>query len=382
MKKIIFYSIAFVFLFSACKKQKELPKADAADPVFYVKCDLDGSPLDIRAGDNDYYMNSSWYHDDPKNIYVYQGNLAKPDGAGYQVTILINDYKKTEANGLMFADSALMPGEHLYNDNNSSGLTQNWTFIPVTPLEDDAMYVWTLMDGIMEPKTIGGTGSEGYYNISRVLNVGKTYSVSLNYTKSDGSCSNSHTNVFNIGNRIQTTVSATRDMTAHGLTYKLSYTLPPYANSSWNCVWEFEDTSIVNKPEIIKSFSTGDHLVKLKLIDSSTNDTCISYYKLNASDGTVCQANYTAHFLPIQNARLYSSITILVTDPNGVVYTTKDLVQPQTSNFEIQEIGNYQANDKGQPTKRLKVKFNCIVKNGNNQIVLSNGEAKIAVAYK
>ncbi len=339
---------------------------------------MDGTPLNIEAGNDEYYMNSSWYRQDASNLYVYKANLAKQNGSGYQVTILINDYRPTLPDALMNPDSALWLGDHLYNDNSSTGLTQNVTFKPVKPMDPSSYYGWTVTDGVT-PKSYGGTGDEGY-SISCVLDAGKTYSVTLNYNDGLGVCGQSHVNVFNVGSKLQTTVVAVRDPNASELKYNFSYTLPSQYNGV-NCLWQFPNASTDTNPLTTRVFQQGTYVVKLKLTDN-TGDSCLSYYQVNATNGQACDANYVAIFAPVQNIRLYSTVTVLLTDPNGKVYSTQGLVQPQSSNFEIMNVSDYNANEKGEPTKRLKVKFNCVVKNGNTEINLKNGEARIAVSYK
>jgi len=376
MKKIIGYSVILLFLVSSCQKQKDLPLPEVTEPHFYVKCAVDGQPLDIQAGNEEYYMNSSWFYLDSPAVYVYKGNLAKQTGAGYQVTILINDSKITHTNGSMSPDSALRKGSHLYYDQNTSGLTQEISFTPARSyVGNGETYNWTITDGV-------SMWNDSRYSPSHICEVGKTYSVTLNYDDNQGNCSSTLTNVFKAGSKLQTTITASK---VADLSYKFSYApLPPYSGGNFSCLWTFPDatTEIILTPT--RTFGPGKSLINLKVKDDITNETCTSYYQLDATIGGAppCDANYKANFLPIQNNRLYASVTILLTDPQGFVYTSQGLVQPASSNFEILSVEEYSANDKGEPTKRLTAKFNCIVKNGNKEINLTGGEAKIAVAYK
>jgi len=382
MKKIIFYSITLIFVFSFCKKKQELPQPEITDPHFYVNCDMDGQPFKISAGDDNYYMSSSWYHQDSNNIYVYKGNLAKQTGSGYQVTFLINDISPATANESMKVDSTLSLGEHLYNDQNSLGLTQSFSFIPLKGPDANSFYGWSITDGINTPTNIAASSAN--YSISTVFNVGTSYSVTQNYSDVSGTCGGiSLTNVFKAGSKLNTSIIAVRNTNANPeFKYSLSYRPIP---SNIKCFWEFYDnnSSSTNFTITDRVFIPGTTTkVKLTLTEKTTNEIFVANYEVNATNGSACEANYMVDFLPVKNIRLYSSVTVLLTDPSGTVYSSQGLIQPSSSSFEILSVSNYNANENGQPTKRLNVKFNCVVKNGSKEINLKNGEAMIAVAYK
>lgn len=378
MKNSLSIIILFCVVFFSCKK-KDLPESEPTAPEFVASFEVQGNAVKLEAGNNDYYMNSSHYWDTLHSLYVCKGDLRQKTfqmGGGYALTILFNDTKTGSAAAAMSIDSALILGDHLYNDMNTSGLTQRVDFTPIKAYDANADYHWSVYDG-STTKNYTGT-----YGISPNLEIGKTYSVSFNAKDASGVCDARHTNVFKAGSKLQTNVTITRDLTIPEMRYKLSYDLPGYA-SSFRCRWDFGDntTSTVINPT--KLYQPGTYTVGLTLVDKNMNDSCISYYQLNATNGVACDANYFAKFNnSIQNNRLYSSVTILLTDPNGKVYSSHDLVQPQSSLFQILSVSDYLLNDAGQPTKRVKVKFNCVLNHGTESISLTNGEAVIAVSYK
>lgn len=380
MKKILTYPIALALLISSCKK-KDLPESELTQPEFTASFDVQGNTVKLEAGNNDYYMNSSYGRDSLNNLYVYKADLRQRTfqmGGGYALTILFNDTKATALNSGMKVDSALSLGDHLYNDLNTAGLTQRVNFDPLMSNDQASDYAWSFTDG-SSVKTYNGS-----YAIAPNLEVGKTYSVTFNYTAASGVCSAAHTNVFKAGSKVQTTITASKDTQTSELKYNLGYSIPSnYGPATWRCRWEFDNNTTSTSPTISgKLFQPGIHLIKLTLTDKAVNDSCVSFYQLNATSGNACEANYKATFLPIQNNRVFSSVTLLLTDPNGVVYTSHDLVQPASSSFQILSVNDYKTNDAGLPTKSLKVKFNCVLKNGNSQITLTNGEAVVAIAYK
>lgn len=380
MKKILSYPIVLGLLLSSCKK-KDLPESEPTQPEFTASFEVQGNAVKLEAGNNDYYMNSSYGRDSLNNLYVYKADLRQRTfqiGGGYALTILFNDTKATALNSGMKVDSALSLGDHLYNDLNTSGLTQRVNFDPLKTQDLASSYAWSVTDGI-SVKTYNDM-----YAIAPNLEVGKTYSVTFNAKDAPGVCDATLTNVFKAGSKVQTTITASKDTQTNELKYNLGYSIPAnYGPATWRCRWEFDNNTTSTSPTISgKLFLPGMHLIKLTLIDKAVNDSCVSFYQLNATSGNACEANYKATFFPIQNNRVFSSVTLLLTDPNGVVYTSHDLVQPSSSSFQILSVNDYKPNDVGLSTKSLRVKFNCVLKNGNNQITLNNGEAVVAVAYK
>ena len=221
------------------------------------------------------------------------------------------------------------------------------------------------------------------YSVSKLLDAGKTYSVSLTYDDGIGTCISSHQNEFKVGRLLQTTVSAMRESPLYELHYKFSENsvgTPPYSY-----IWDFGDSSPKSyeaSPTHSFGIVNGRHKVKLVLIDSK-KDTCISYYQIPGSPENMCEANYTATFTPLENTKIFGSVTVLLTDPSGTVYSSRDYIQGPDSWFNIVSVNNYSLKNKyGESTKSVNVKFNCKVKNGNKIINLTNGEAMFAVSYE
>ncbi|PBQ34468.1 hypothetical protein CNR22_22700 [Sphingobacteriaceae bacterium] len=379
MKKIISLSVLFLLFVASCKKQKDLPEPEINDPHFYVNCTMDGQPFNIAAGDDDYYMNTSSYFQDSDHVYVYKANLARQNSSGYQVTILFNETQETTVYNPMKVDSTLVKGKLLYNDLIIDGTTQVLTF-KAAKINSSAAYKWSCTDGTNTTTRIGSGTLHATY--SATLDVGKTYSVTLNYDDASGTCTQSLTNVFRIGNKLQTGITATK-ISSNEFKYQFFYLPVDAMFKNLQSTWSFSNGGIDTRPSPEKLFVFNTtNLVTLNLTDLSTGDSCIYRYQIHATNGSVCDANFRTEFSPIINTRIPSSVTILVTDPNGKVYSSKNLIQPQSSNFDITEVAEYNLNEKGEHTKSLKVKFNCIVKNGTTEINLKDGNAKVAVSYK
>ena len=345
-------------------------------PVFYSKCDMDGQSTTLEAGNNDYFMNASYFADSTNKLFVFKGDLRKTTctNCGYALTILFNDYKFSAPSWKMNVDSALFIGEHYYNDRSIKTEFYKSDF---TPAHNSAgTYTWTFFDG----KT---TSTLEEFSGSKLLNANKTYTVTLKYDNGQGTCFTSHENVFKIGNPLQTTVSAVRQTPLYESHYQFS--AQATGQAPYQYLWDFNDQttpSTESAPTHSFAFKSGDYKVKLRIIDSK-NDTCFSYYQINGSPEQSCTANFNMAFKPIDNPKLFGSVTVLLTDANGIEYSSKELVQNPNDKFFIESLKDYSLRNKnGEPTKSVKVNFNCVVKNGATEIKLSNGSAIFAVSYK
>lgn len=359
-------------LFYACKK-KELPPEDQGEtalPVFYLKGMVNGLPLKLEAGANDYYMNSSYFLD-TSNVYVYKAELKQKNCngvCGYGITVLINDFQAAQQGMPMNVDGGLKTGTYNFNDQNFSPPYYSAKFTPVEAKVSTAAYSWVFSDG----QVING------YEATRNFDAHKKYTATLNYSKD---CSASHLNLFDVGNNLQTTVQATRDM---NLIETLTYHFSSNATGSgpYRYHWDFgDDTEISTESNPTHRYlREGRYTAKLQMTDD--NNFCTSYYQVSASFQKDCSANYTAVFTPVKNTKAFSAITVIVTDPNGVIYSSRETNQPDNSSFEIVSIDDYKENERSELTKKIKIKFNCSTKANGNEIVIKNGEAVIAVSYK
>ncbi|MDO9001504.1 MAG: PKD domain-containing protein [Bacteroidota bacterium] len=371
MKLNVLAVFIIAMIFSSCNKKNLPPKEEEPAPVFYFKCMANEFPVSIDAGVSGYYMTSSYFQDS-SSIYVFKGELKQKNcsaNCGFGITVLINDYKVSPS-GNMVIDSTLSLSSYQYNDGNIEPLFYIGNFVPRQNSTQNLSYKWQFSDGNMFYTT----------SCTKTLKAHSKYTCNLETTSSlFGNIA--HSNVFDIGNPVQTNVSATRIAPFSAFYYKFS-ALNPTGVAPYNYLWEFGDgyTSSDVSPSheyIISNYYTA----KLTLIDSN-KDTCISYYQVPVVDGLFGESNFSAYFSPIQNPKALSAVTILVSDPSGNIYSSSSQNQAQNSHFQIVSIENYSAPESSQIFKKIKIKFNCKVYNGSNVLDITNGEAVIAIAYK
>lgn len=376
MKKTVLYLALLIIGFSSCKK-KELPVQNSEEPVFYLNYFLNGTSQRIEAGNNDYFMSTNWSQD-TSMVYVLQGDLMQSAGTamkGNAISLLFNDVSPSTPNASMKVDSILKLGSHLLNNQLIQGTSQKLSFTADKVFNSSSTYQWELNDGNGDIRTFSG------YSITEELPLGKSYSVSLKYDDNIGGCATTHTNVFRVGSKLQTKIIAKRDTSTPEFKYTFSYPLP-YTGGTFSCAWKSSDgyTSSMKSPTHL--FNPGTYLISLMLVDLKTSYTCYSYYQLNAANGTVCEANFSATFSEVQNSTFFATATVLLTEPDGTVFSSRHVAQPASSNLEIISVSDYKHDAHGNPTKSVKVKFNCVLQNGNRQMTLTNAEGVIAVGYK
>ena len=102
-----------LFLFTLSCRKKEDPVISKETPVFYFSGSMDGSPLGLNAGENDYYMYSS-YIQDANNLYHFIGDLKRSNCStcGNRFQFRINDFKISSPGASVVIDSSLTTGSY------------------------------------------------------------------------------------------------------------------------------------------------------------------------------------------------------------------------------------------------------------------------------
>ena len=367
----IFVLFMLLFVFPSCEK-KPLPETENNEPVFYFKCNVQGSQINLSAGEENYYMSSSHYLD-TTNVYVFKADLKQTNcnsGCGYAVTILINNKVMTPSSESININTALQPGSYEFNDKN------------ITPLYYIAKLQPTRREGPVNEHTWLIADRQAYsYTASELVQANTIFSPTLSFSNIDGSCSIEHVNTFDVGNPLKVSVIGSKTVQTNVLEFDFASSC--IGTAPFTYTWDFGDgTSVSNEANPKHIYATQGYYTAVLTVRDANNRTCTTRYQVPAYVDGKCEANYTATFVPLPNTKGYSAVTIILTDPSGNVYSSKDLAQPSNSGFEIISSDDYMVNEKGEPTRRIKIKLNCTLQNGNDKLILENAEAVIAVSYK
>ncbi len=372
MKHIViilsFISICFV----GCKKDE--PISSNGSPIFYFNGTVNGSSVSLQAGVDSYYMYSS-YIQDSNNVYNFFANLKQNNcsNCANQIKIQINDYKISALNASAKIDSSLMAGNYsfLFLDSLQQGTPSkylvNFTSIPST-YDSASTYLWDFGDG----------STSVFPNPSHIYSQAGNYTVCLKIDYVN-SCSSSICNQVKVGIPealyyaiISDTVISTNTISfsAIGNGTPISY------------LWDFGDGSTATGNSVSHTFLI-DSVYKVCL-DITNSNSIVAGVCANVPTplNNNCYANFYYVSNPIPNPFSLSNILITWVDNNGIVYNSKNIVQPNDSYFKIISVENYLNNENNESTKKLHVQFKCLVSNGSNAIEINNADAVIAVSYK
>ncbi len=365
MKRTTLYSfLAIALILNSCKKKDLPPKEEESSPVFYFKGNVNGVPVRIDAGINDYYMSASHYRD-ANNVFVYKAELRQASctaNCGYALSVLINDAKFSTVYTGINVDSGLALGKHNFNDGSNAPRYYTGSFKPRT-ISIGTQYEWHFSDGTV------------YYNAntSKQLEADKTYTVVL-YTNDPQGCITSHKSIFKAGNPVQANISASYQSGKFYFSVDSPSGKPPY-----NYLWEFGDGATSTSPNPDHAFQQQNSTTRLTLTDA-TGASCTSYFQINGDNS--CESNFKGSLAPVPNTAALSAITVLVTDQNGNTYSSSSLPQPQDSKFEIVSVEEYKTNERNDRTRKLLIRFNCSLTSSAGPVNITDGEAVIAVSYQ
>lgn len=374
MKKFSPYLICFIIahLLVACGKKKYPVSTIDNEPVFYCNMTVNGTPVELQAGVNNYAMQATFFQDTNK-VYRLTGELKTPGCTNCvnSLYIGINDAKVSAVNGNINIDSALLI-------KNYDFLGTNYPLLSVVQFQANfnkpvSGYLWNFGDGITSTLA----------NPTHTFTQQKKYMVSVT-ANSTSSCVSSMYNTENLNNaskffraNITTTNTGIRTV---AFTATTSQGIPPFSY-----LWNFGDGSpTVNASNPAHTYAvTGAYPVSLRIVDANNDTAYAKYNVITQNDVSSCAVNYKiTSVTTLTNTLGLSNIIINWTDANGNVYSSKDGIQPNTSYFTIANVEGYDRNENNELVKKVRVKFKCTVYRGASAIVLDNANAVIGVAYK
>ena len=371
MQKIKSYLLIFILsgLITSCAKKKYPDSVVDNTPEFYFKGTIGGVPVDLETGLNNYYMYSS-YNQDLNNVYNFIGNIKQSTGTPNNIQFQINDNRTSPVNGYTIIDSALFAGNYPYFAGTPGTLSYNAQFKSKSNTGAQS-YNWNFGDGYTSTLA----------NPNHIYkNLGK-YNVCLNILDSVA-CSNSLCSVQKIslvGSNCKTSISV-----SNVFLDSVSFSQTTTGALPFTYLWNFGDGTPLNTSNnpVHNYLSPGNYNVSLRAIDNN-NDTAFAYYHASTQFSATCATNYSiSSLVPVSNPLAFSNIIITWVDAGGTVYTSNNVLQPSSSYFQIVSVTAHSNNENNQTVKKLHVKFKCTVYNGGSPLIIDNGDAVIAVAYK
>ncbi len=373
-KKIIIAIALLVYFLTGCKKND--PEVHPAGPtVFSFNGNINGTPISIVSGVNNYYMNTS-YLLDGYGVYEYTGELKDKNCTGNctsSLKITFKDYRQYYI-APTSVDSAITPGFYTFAMPSGSAAKYAVTFNPSFNKGVAQSYLWNFGDGSPTSTTINPTH---YY-----LHPG-IYSVSL-YVQSTTLCSSTIANdvvVGQVGNAFQAAFSPSVSGNTLAFYTSTAGVVPV------NNVWNFGDGTPVLPatitPSVIHTYSvSGVYQPTLSATDF-TGYTAIRRMNVSTQGPTSCFANYYDIVNSVNSPYNLAGVIIEWRDAGGTLYTSLNDGQLKKSYFNIISVENYINNANGQATKKIHAKISCTLYNLTNtsSVVMDNAEIVFAVGH-
>lgn len=371
MKLLKVILLLLVLGFSCTKKKYPEELVALNEPVFYFKAKINNIDYKINAGVDNYRMYASNVYG-TDSVYTFNADL-KLNGClnacPGSIKIQINDSKKT------------LPGQPV--DIAAALKTQKYELI--TPYQKVDFFC-SFNKGAKSYEWNFGDGSGSLVaHPSHVYTKPGVYNVCLTISDYYG-CKSTICNKVRVGylNKSNHCNISSNAYSPNIMTFKCNLNQP---NTAASYVWSFGDgtqrTTIEDSTSHLYQYS-GSYPVSVMVINA--NDTLYANYNVvTPSDNSSCAANFSVVALSnTQNSvqNILSKIVVNWVDASGELYTSKPFTQPYGSYFEIVSVEDYEPNENNEPTKKIKLKFNCNVYSGSKTIKIESAEAVLCVSYK
>ncbi len=371
--KIIFYALAalFVLSISSCKKSDPVQAgAPGNQPVFTFSANLNGAPVSLNAGVNNYYMYTS-YTQDANNVYNFTGDL-KPYGCTSNCTnslqIIVNDYQSLATGASANINTSLVPGYYALQIPGGTVTQYSIAFTSYTYNVAAQAWAWDFGDGT----------TSNLQSPTHIYTHPGNYTTCLTTTFANLTTQSLCKPVY-LGTP-KSGINATFTYTA--TVNSISFTSNASGGGPYYYLWDFGDgnTSTLANPT---NNYTAPGLYNVSLTVTNAQNQ-FAVFNRHCQTQSYTQGVMGFYYLPgptITNPNSLSNVTINWTDAAGTVYTSDNASQPSTSYFQVTAVSPYSSNSSGQTTKKVQAQLKCTLYNGSNTITLDNGNVAFGLAY-
>lgn len=355
-----------------CKKEKYPESVIDNEGTYYAEMDVEGVPLQVKAGERSYYMYSE-FNQDSDRVYNFFSSLRSAACANCETSIQfqLNAFENSAVNASVKIDTLCTAGNRTYQREGRGPFYTVELNGAYNRSAQTSNYNWDFGDG----STASGV------TVSKTFEFPGPYSICLR-VKGQNGCESSSCNNQDLGTgALRVGVSSS---TAAGDTVKFSAQVTG-GKAPYTYFWNFGDGLTRSGVKVSHVYAVrGTYGVVVSVRDSSGKSISVNYNAITANDPSGCVANYSVSAVQksttgIQN---WGKTSIRLTMADGNVYSTQRTDQPASSRFEILSAAPAGVNEKGESIYKLKIRFAATLFNGTKFIKISNGEAVIAVAYK
>lgn len=358
----------FVLLaFAACKK-KDYPESILLNaPEFYAALQFENSSISMEAGKNNYRLFSSFAQDNT-GLYRYISEL-KTESCGSicpnSLRFELLDNKISAPGAPSRVDTLLKAGLYPYS-------SRSWKVSFESAFNKTAQsYLWSFGDGqesdLKDPE--------------HVYKESGTYQVCLKIISANG-CESSICNSIDVGYPPDN-CSASITAAASGSS-SITFSAQVSGQAPFTYYWDFGDGQFSTLAQPSHHYSVkGAYAVQLTVKDNKGDISINRHHVITPGDQSSCATNFTVkNMQPEDNAFAFSTVKLSYVDAGGNLFESSAYEQDAGSRFEILSVDDYADNERGEPTKKLKVKFNARLYNGTNSLILKPSEAVFCISYK
>jgi hypothetical protein len=359
-------TLALLLAAGSCKKKQYPPTIVHNDAVFYLDAVIDGSPVSLKAGVDDYYMYAT--HAKPStNVYRFSGAMRQTNctDCPNSLEIHINNSAPSPSAGSFLNDSSLRTGSYPFVLESAENFVVQFSG---DFNRDAASYYWDFGDG---------TVSTAQSPLHTFAKAGK-YNICLTITSPNG-CVSSICNEIEISSTAFRTQINAQYMSDRTILFSQS----TLGTGTYSFFWDFGDGTSSTLPSPLHEYKiAGSYPVTLTIRDGQNRTITDKYNTLTRNDLSSCAANFKiTSFASVPDLHL-SETSVTWKNAEGRLFSSAGIVQPQGSFFTITGVEDYEVNENNEPTKKVSVSFACTLSDGIRQMRIENAKAVIAVSYQ
>ncbi len=371
MKRSTLYLLGVLLFFSACKKPG--PVEESSVPLFYIDATIGGEKIELKAGDDGYYMRPT-YFDDTIGIRSFVGKLGKFSCINTQVCpesfeILIREKDAGSSGGHPNINENIKiesygfrgPATHLFKSYKAT------FFSKATPV--GISHHWDFGDGNF---------STDINPVHYYLNESDSLVEPILTVQSGSGCSNS------ISYPVHFKKGCLVDFFPSKIGVTLNWNAAPKQNRTE--LWDLGNGYL---PLGSGNPIPGDSIFKACVQSTDVITGCVTYKCKNIVIDTHlvgCVANYDMikETVTMEDVRDYLEVTVRWRNASGKLYSSDRYNQPNESIFNIVGVEDYSLNDlDGNPTKRVTVTFKVRLygDDENDYLDFDTEKSIVAISY-
>ena len=358
--------------FSSCKKEKD-PVVITEEPVFRIVGTVNGSPVNLTAGIDDYVMYTDYNYDSGTSVFEFNGSLRKYNCASCanSLNIKLRNYRQTPSTESIIPDSAFT-----YDYYSITSTT--------VPSTSYLLQFSSQLNGMLQQgKWIFGDGSIPVVaaNTQHVYSHPGEYTVGFIALYNNG-CSDTLYNTFRFGIKGSSChANFVPDIFGDSITLSdFSMGVAPL-----NYFIDFGDGITSNQWEPYHIYAAaGVYKIVLRITDAENNISEFSR-KVFVLPTNECMASMTfPQLTPLPNTMSLSTVSIEYTNTNGTVFSSTNSPSGSDGFFQITGTEDYPDNANGDKVKKISMRFSCRLYNAlqTEYVDMAVSDGVFAVAYK